>query len=164
EVIGNVSKALWILQGAVALVLLIACANVANLLLARAESRHKEFAVRGALGASRGRIMRQFISEGLVLSVLGAALGLALAYSRVRVQFFNDLARRMSQVQGVQTVAFMEGLPPTRRVNANDTDFESYTPAPNTKDPQENVDYWQYTSVNYFDAMGIPIRQGRGFE
>ena len=79
EVIGNVSRALWVLQGAVTLVLLIACANVANLLLVRAEGRHKEFAIRTALGAGRARILRQFTAEGMVLTVLGAALGLALA-------------------------------------------------------------------------------------
>src|SRR5690349_19657177 len=80
EMIGNVKNALWMLQGAVLLVLLIACANVANLLLVRAESRHKEFAVRAALGAGRGRILRQFFTEGLVLTTMGAILGLGIAY------------------------------------------------------------------------------------
>ena len=79
EVVGNVATALWVLQGAVVLVLLIACANVANLLLVRAEGRHKEFSIRTALGAGRGRILRQFMAEGLVLTTLGATLGLALA-------------------------------------------------------------------------------------
>jgi putative ABC transport system permease protein len=80
EMIGNVKNALWMLQGAVLLVLLIACENVANLLLVRAESRHKEFAVRAALGAGRGRILRQFFTEGLVLTTMGAILGLGIAY------------------------------------------------------------------------------------
>ncbi len=84
EVIGNVRTALWVLQGAVALVLLIACANVANLLLARAESRHKEFAIRTALGAGRGRILRQFLAEGLVLATVSAAVGLVLAHWGLR--------------------------------------------------------------------------------
>jgi predicted permease len=79
EVVGNVARALWVLQGAVVLVLLIACANVANLLLVRAEGRHKEFSIRTALGAGRGRILRQFTAEGMVLTTLGALLGLLLA-------------------------------------------------------------------------------------
>ncbi|MGV3707297.1 MAG: ADOP family duplicated permease [Gemmatimonas sp.] len=79
EVVGNAARSLWILQGSVILVLLIACANVANLLLVRAEGRHKEFAIRTALGAGRGAILRQFMAEGLVLTIVGAVLGLALA-------------------------------------------------------------------------------------
>lgn len=79
EVVGNVARSLWILQGAVVLVLLIACANVANLLLVRAEGRHKEFAIRTALGAGRSTILRQFMAEGLVLTAVGSALGLVLA-------------------------------------------------------------------------------------
>jgi predicted permease len=290
EVIGNVAKALWILQGAVLLVLMIACANVANLLLVRAEGRHKEFAIRTALGAGRGRILRQFMAEGLVLTTVGAALGLLLAHwglaallsanpqsiprsaeiaidprvllftfvvailtanifglapllhlgqsavaaaikeggarttanatrNRVRrglvaaeialavmlvvgaglllrsfhnltavdagfdarnvvtfgvflpqatypqadrrAQFEDELARKLRAIPGVQDVAAMTGLPPNRQVNANDTDFENVPMGPGL--PAANVDYYNTTSVRYFEAMKIPILEGRGF-
>jgi predicted permease len=291
EVVGNVKRALWVLQGAVALVLLIACANVANLLLARAESRHKEFAVRTALGASKVRILRQFMAEGTVLSLLGAALGLALAFwglkallaanpesvprateitldpvvlmftvgvalltglvfglapllhmgdqavslsikeggvratsgagrNRVRrglvvaeialavmlvigaglliktfrnltsvdpgfdienrvtfglvlpaatypdsqrvTSVITDLQRRLDDIPGVERVSGMQGLPPQRQVNANDTNFEGYTPGPG--DPPANVDYYQTVTLGYFATMNIDVVAGRPFE
>ena len=290
EVIGNVAKALWILQGAVVLVLLIACANVANLLLVRAEGRHKEFALRTALGAGRGRILGQFIAEGLVLSLVGAGLGLALAHWGLkallaanpdsiprsaeividplvlafttgiavltatffgfapllhlgegtvaaaikeggtrsthsasrhsirralaateialavmlvigagllmrsfrnlttvdagfdarnlvsfgaflpaatyteparRAQFATELIRKLEGIPGVVDAASMTGLPPFREVNANDTEFEGLQQGPGL--PAHNVDYWQRTTVSYFETMKIPLVRGRGF-
>jgi predicted permease len=84
DVVGDVGKVLWVLMGGVSLVLLIACANVANLLLVRAEGRQQELAIRAALGASRGRIAAQLFIESLMLAVCGGLLGLGLAYGALR--------------------------------------------------------------------------------
>ncbi len=290
EIVGSARLAIWVLQAAVGFVLLIACANFANLLLARAETRHREFAVRTAIGASRSRLLMQFVSEGCVLALGGGAVGLLLAWAGVRalvaaypdslpraaeiavdpsvlaftfivslatgvvfglapllhltpgglhsslkeggvrgstsarhsvrralvaaevalavvlvvgaglmlrtvmnllnvdpgfdrsrlvtfaldlpvahyakfenqLQFYQRLFGRLEGIPGVLRVSGMTGLPPNRQVDANDTDIGNYT-APK-QGPLENVDYYQRVTQGYFETMGVPIVEGRGFE
>jgi len=291
EVVGDIRPALMVLLGAVGFVLLIACANVANLLLARAQDRHKEVAVRAAMGAGHGRLLRQFLTEGLVLSLAGAAVGTGLAVlsldllqaaspgdlprlseveldgtvlafttalavltgvffglaptrhvatsdlagslrdggtrstsssgqrrlrsllvvsetalamilavgaglmirsfselnavepgfepegrltfqvylpatdypdGEAQLAFQTELIERLSSEPGVSGVAAMSGLPPVRRLNANDTEFEGFV---STEDsPPQNVDFYQTITHGYLEAMDIEVVEGRGFE
>jgi predicted permease len=291
EVVSNVRPALLMLLGAVCFVLLIACVNVANLLLARAEARQREIAIRSAIGASGRRLLGQFIAEGILLSLVGAVLGLLLAFGGLQViratnagsipraaeigidftvllvtlavsiltgivfglaplmhlalknihgllkdaaggtasgssaaqnfrralvaseislalvlligcglmvrafwklqevnigldprdvmtmrvnlpgAAYNDnqkiqgiwsrLQERVIHLPGVQSAALASGLPPARRVNANDTDIEGFVPRPGG--PIQNVDFYQAVSEGYFETMHIPLIEGRTF-
>jgi predicted permease len=106
-IVGEIRPIFLILLGGAGLLLLIACVNVSSLLLVRAESRRREIAVRGALGASRKRLSRQFVTEGLTLVAAGTAVGLVLAYGGMKV------------LSGLISKQMMTGMPFLRGLNLN---------------------------------------------
>jgi len=111
--LGYNRTSLWLLSGGVLLVLLIGCVNVANLMLVRAERRQREIAVRAAIGAGRGRIIRDFLTESLTLAVVASALGVALAWgvTQVLLSLFGGALPRAEQVGlGAAVVGFAVGL------------------------------------------------------
>ena len=113
DVVGSARKAVWLLMAAVGFVLLIACVNVANLLLARAEARHREFAVRLALGAGMKRMIRQFVAEGFVLVLIASILGVALAFAGLKILllFAPDSVPRTEEIGvGLSVLAFTIGV------------------------------------------------------
>lgn len=98
--VAGVRRTLWVLGGAVGLLLLIACANVASLLIAQGRSRQREIAMRVSLGASRGQVVRQLLTESATLAVVGALAGLVLAWLGIR--YFQDVAVSLPRVQEVR--------------------------------------------------------------
>jgi predicted permease len=109
EVLGNVGEALWVVMGTIGLVMLIACANVANLLLVRVESRQQELAVRAALGAGWARIVRGLLVESVLLGLMGGAIGVGIAFAGVRflVAAGPENLPRLSEISiDVRTLGF----------------------------------------------------------
>src|SRR5580698_2775963 len=113
QVIGNVGEMLWVVMGTIGVVMLIACANVTNLLLVRFEARQQEFAVRTALGAGRARIIRGLLVESIMLGIMGGVVGVGLAYAGVRLLIAigpSNLPRLNEVAIDARALAFTLGL------------------------------------------------------
>jgi putative ABC transport system permease protein len=101
DVVGDIGKALWLIMGTAGIVLLIACANVANLFLVRAEGRQQEFAIRTALGAGRWRMARDLLGESIGMALFGGALGVGFAYAGIRLLRYLEPSNfpRLSEIR-----------------------------------------------------------------
>ena len=113
QLVGKVRQPLYVMLGAVGLVLLIACSNIANLVLSKMFSRRKEFAIRSALGASRGRVVQHMMAETVVLALIGGALGLLIAHYGVQllISFFGSQLPKMLAINlDGEVLAFTAGI------------------------------------------------------
>src|SRR4029077_12034290 len=150
SIVGKYRPMLWLLEAAVALVLLITCANIANLLLVRTTAREKEIAMRAALGASRGRLIRQLLSESVVLAFFGGALGCLLAFwSKDLIMFLspNDFPRSQEIRLDLSVLAFsaiitlatslMFGFAPAWRLS--NTEFTTISKAAGGSYPERSL-------------------------
>lgn len=140
--VADARVASWVLFGAVLAVLLIACANVANLILVRSHARQREFAIRGALGAGRARMLRQTLTEGVMLAVTGSALGCGVAYALLKlfaaispegILHLNDASLDVRVLAFTLAVSVMSGLffgiASARRDTSNDALYGRATAA-----------------------------------
>ena len=107
DLIGDIANVLWVLMGTIAMVLAIACANVANLMLVRADARQHELAIRSALGAGSGQIARELLAESIALAVAGGAVGLGLAYGALRLLVALAPAHlpRLDEIEGHPSIS-----------------------------------------------------------
>ena len=159
-IVGPVEQLLWILMGTVGFLLLIASANVANLFLVRAEGRHREIAVRHALGASRGQVLRGFLAESLLLSGIGCVAGVLIA--NVGVQFLLGripfVLPRAEEVGVVTQVGAVRDLPLTWSGGGDILIKESDPPVDGELPP---IIWMNRAAPDYFNTLRIPLIAGR---